>query len=82
MMCSLPSYCFATNACLLSLHSVPCRGPAPTPTVQGGDAVWEGIRVYQGRVFHLEEHLQRLHDSARAMAFQDIPSKAFIKVLS
>ena len=58
----------------------PCPTPTPTLTAQGGDAVWEGIRVYHGCVFHLEEHLQRLHDSARAMAFQDIPSKAFIKV--
>ena len=28
--------------------------------VQGGDAVWEGIRVYDGRVFHLDQHLERL----------------------
>ncbi|MDX2162805.1 MAG: aminotransferase class IV [bacterium] len=41
--------------------------------VQGGDAVWEGLRVYDGRIFRLIEHLDRLHDSARAMAFTDIP---------
>ena len=28
--------------------------------VQGGDAVWEGLRVYHGRIFRLEEHLERL----------------------
>ena len=27
--------------------------------VQGGDAVWEGLRIYDGRVFMLEEHLDR-----------------------
>jgi len=30
-----------------------------------GDGVFEGIRVYDGRVFRLEEHLDRLYDSAR-----------------
>ncbi len=43
--------------------------------VQGGDAVWEGVRVYDGRVFALDEHLDRLMDSAKAMAFVDIPSR-------
>ena len=47
--------------------------------VQGGDAVWEGVRIYSGRVFKLEEHLERLQDSAKAMAFQNIPSRDFIR---
>jgi branched-chain amino acid aminotransferase len=42
--------------------------------VQGGDAVWEGLRVYDGRVFRLSEHLHRLRASAKAMAFTQIPS--------
>ena len=42
--------------------------------VQGGDAVWEGLRVYDGRVFKLREHLDRLRSSAMALAFQEIPS--------
>ena len=42
--------------------------------VQGGDAVWEGLRLYQGRIFKLIPHLDRLRDSARAMAFSEIPS--------
>jgi branched-chain amino acid aminotransferase len=42
--------------------------------VQGGDAVWEGLRLYQGRIFKLTEHLDRLRSSALALAFQDIPS--------
>jgi branched-chain amino acid aminotransferase group I len=47
--------------------------------VQGGDAVWEGLRVYNGRIFNMEAHLQRLVDSAKAMAFDDIPSKESIR---
>ena len=47
--------------------------------VQGGDAVWEGLRVYQGRIFQLDAHLDRMIDSARAMAFADIPTRAAIK---
>ena len=31
--------------------------------VQGGDAVWEGLRVYRGRIAALEEHLERLQDT-------------------
>ena len=42
--------------------------------VQGGDAVWEGIRVYEKGVFMLDRHLDRLMDSAHAMAFENIPS--------
>ncbi|RMF73158.1 MAG: aminotransferase IV [Planctomycetota bacterium] len=42
--------------------------------VQGGDAVWEGLRLYNGRVFKLREHLDRLRSSALALAFEQIPS--------
>ncbi len=42
--------------------------------VQGGDAVWEGLRLYQGRIFRLVEHLDRLRNSAKAMAFAEIPT--------
>ena len=28
--------------------------------VQGGDAVWEGLRLYNGRIFRLTEHLGAL----------------------
>src|SRR5205814_9264664 len=46
--------------------------------VQGGDAVWEGLRLYNGRIFKLTEHLDRLRSSALALAFADIPSHAAI----
>jgi branched-chain amino acid aminotransferase len=42
--------------------------------VQGGDAVWEGLRLYNGRIFRLDEHLARLRRSAVALAFPHIPS--------
>ncbi len=41
--------------------------------VQGGDAVWEGLRLYHGRIFRLTEHLERLRHSAQALAFAQIP---------
>jgi branched-chain amino acid aminotransferase len=42
--------------------------------VQGGDAVWEGLRLYRGRIFRLDEHLARLRRSAAALAFASVPS--------
>jgi branched-chain amino acid aminotransferase len=48
-------------------------------TVQGGDAVWEGLRVYNGSIFCLDRHIQRLRDSAKALHFADIPSLERIK---
>jgi branched-chain amino acid aminotransferase len=42
--------------------------------VQGGDAVWEGLRLYDERIFKLREHLARLRRSAEALAFAEIPS--------
>src|SRR5262245_36208214 len=47
--------------------------------VQGGDAVWEGLRLYRGRIFRLYEHLNRLRSSALALAFSQVPSPAEIK---
>src|SRR6476659_5633661 len=43
--------------------------------VQGGDAVWEGLRLYNGRIFKLHEHLDRLERSARALSFVDVPPR-------
>ena len=43
--------------------------------VQGGDAVWEGLRLYNGRIFKLHEHLDRLERSATALSFAEIPPR-------
>ena len=42
--------------------------------VHGGDAVWEGLRLYQGRIFRLAGHLARLRQSAAALAFTGVPT--------
>eukprot|EP00250_Pteridium_aquilinum_P006250 c16208_g1_i1 orf=156-1895(+) len=47
--------------------------------VQGGDGVWEGLRIYKGKVFKLDEHLDRLFDSAKAMAFVHVPTRDEVK---
>jgi branched-chain amino acid aminotransferase len=44
-------------------------------SVQGGDAVWEGLRLYDGRIFKLHEHLDRLERSARALSFPEGPAR-------
>lgn len=48
-------------------------------SVQGGDAVWEGLRVYRGGIFCLDRHLDRLQASAHALAFAHVPAKDEIK---
>jgi len=48
-------------------------------SVQGGDAVWEGLRIYNGRIFCFKEHVNRMYESAKALAFADIPSEGFIR---
>ena len=47
--------------------------------VQGGDAVWEGIRLYDGKIFCFDKHLNRLMESAKSMYFQNIPTLNHIK---
>ena len=47
--------------------------------VQGGDAVWEGLRVYRGRVAALSDHLERLQNSAKALAFASVPTSDSIR---
>jgi len=44
-----------------------------------GDGVFEGIRVYDGRVFKLDEHVDRLYDSARAIMLEIPMSKEEMK---
>lgn len=48
-------------------------------SVQGGDAVWEGLRIYDHKVADLDRHLDRMFDSAHAMAFEGVPSREEIK---
>lgn len=43
--------------------------------VQGGDAVWEGLRVKSGQIIQWAEHIRRLRDSAKALAFVDVPEE-------
>lgn len=46
--------------------------------VQGGDAVWEGLRLYDGAIFGLPAHLARLRRSAAALNFAAVPADADI----
>lgn len=46
---------------------------------QGGDGVWEGLRVYNGKIFQLEEHLNRLFASAHALRFAHVPTREEVK---
>jgi branched-chain amino acid aminotransferase len=47
--------------------------------VQGGDAVWEGLRVYRGRIAAFSAHLARLQNSAKALAFAAVPGPQEIR---
>lgn len=48
-------------------------------SVQGGDAIWEGLRVYSHGIYCLYHHLERLEHSAKALLFDKIPSRAYFK---
>ena len=61
------------------LHRDKAKVSVLDSVVQGGDAVWEGLRVYKEGIFCLDRHLNRLHESAKALAFTDIPPKSEIK---
>ena len=47
--------------------------------VIGGDAVWEGLRIYPEGAFCLDHHIDRLRASAHALAFTDIPSRETVE---
>ncbi len=55
------------------LHRKEAKVSVFDSVVQGGDAVWEGLRVYNGKIFSLDEHLERLQNSAHALAFKAVP---------
>ena len=42
-------------------------------SVQNGDAVWEGLRLYKGTIFKLQEHLDRLRQSAELLEYEGYP---------
>ena len=44
-------------------------------SVQGGDAVWEGLRIYNGRIFCFDLHVKRLRESA--IAFPSISTGVY-----
>ena len=47
-----------------------------------GDGVFEGIRVYNGRIFRLEEHVERLYDSAKAILLEiPMPPEKFCAIV-
>lgn len=48
-------------------------------SVQGGDAVWEGLRIYDGKVFMMEQHIDRLLSSAHTLLFKNVPSREEVK---
>ncbi|XP_039136592.1 branched-chain-amino-acid aminotransferase-like protein 2 [Dioscorea cayenensis subsp. rotundata] len=47
--------------------------------VQGVDVVWEVLCIHDRKVFKLEEHLDRILYSAKALAFNDVPIREEIK---
>jgi branched-chain amino acid aminotransferase len=42
-------------------------------SVQNGDAVWEGLRLYNGRIFRLRQHIHRLRNSATMLQYEGFP---------
>ena len=48
-------------------------------SVQGGDTVWEGLRVYKEGLLHLDRHIDRMFESAKALHFAHVPTRDFIK---
>lgn len=45
-----------------------------------GDGVFEGIRVYKGRVFKLDEHIERFYESAKTVGIEVPLSKGEFKM--
>ncbi len=48
-------------------------------SVQNGDAVWEGLRLYPQGIFKLTAHLERLFHSARLLQYAGVPSTAEVR---
>src|ERR1700752_3572310 len=79
----LQTYDQRNAAILYSVNGVLRRRDEPgispfDSAVQGGDAVWEGLRLYQGAIYGLTAHLARLRRSATALNFAAIPGDSEI----
>ena len=48
-------------------------------SVQNGDGVWEGLRLYDGRIFRLQAHLDRLRGSAAALDYRGFPEDSLLR---
>ncbi|HEX3357088.1 MAG TPA: aminotransferase class IV [Tepidisphaeraceae bacterium] len=46
--------------------------------VQNGDAVWEGLRLYNGQIFRLQQHLARLRKSASMLQYESYPTDEYL----
>ena len=55
------------------------KGSVFDSSVQGGDTVWEGLRVYKNGILHLDKHLDRMYESAKALHFAHTPTRKFVK---
>lgn len=59
------------------------RVPIEDRGYQFGDGVYEVIRVYAGRIYHLEDHLERLESSAKAIGLSKVyPNARWKKILT
>ena len=71
---SYPAYRYLMDWCTQwtrSIDSAQFSGVSPWDSVvQGGDATWEGIPVYRGKILSLDQHLRRLFQSAKALGFE------------
>lgn len=46
--------------------------------VQAGDALWEEMRVYEGKVFKLVDHINRLRRGGELLAYKELPSRPWL----
>ena len=61
------------------LHRNEAHISAFDSSVQGGDAVWEGLRLYKEGIFCFKHHYDRMYESAKACGFTTIPTFKEVK---
>ena len=65
---------------MVNWSRAPKRGfPSLTASSRVATPVWEGLRVYKGRIAALGGHLQRLQNSAHTLAFANVPDSDEIR---